>query len=343
MLLSCVASAQGGELVNLSVEIDGWTMMPIAENGATSHIIAARNEDETLTTDIDVVLYEKTADGWSGSAYDPSVTKEDAMIDLADEFGLPDPFGGEWHFDLDPEDVLEHMLPRVGFGKGFFVTDPLYVIAHQVDDPEPLAEGAEDAGLAAGSGAINTGSVSGGGADVGPPQPTDCGCDACIQDSIAAGVDASLADPTLDLDAIETIAHAESQNLLSCCIRWTWTANTWPWGPWYCSGGWALDPDFNSPIWNSGCSVNCHYERDVSRDRTRTRIRRTWGCARCAWVEICTETGQQKARATVDLSNFGCNLPAGFTCPATPDNPPACTDGPDTGVTHTDWAGTPPC
>ncbi len=145
------SGALAHDLVNISVEMDGWTMLPIADAGATTHIIATRNDDEALFTDIDVVLYEKTADGWSGSAYDPTITKEDALIDIANEFGLSDPMSGDWMIDLDQEDVLDYTLPRAAFGKGFFVTDPLYAIANHIDDPEPLAEGAEDAGLAAGS------------------------------------------------------------------------------------------------------------------------------------------------------------------------------------------------
>ena len=77
-----VSNATASDLVDMSVVMDGWTMLPIADAGATTHIIAARNDDEALATDIDVVLYEKTVDGWSGSAYDPSVTKEEAFIDI---------------------------------------------------------------------------------------------------------------------------------------------------------------------------------------------------------------------------------------------------------------------
>lgn len=311
----CSVAAGAADLVNLSVEIDGWTLMPIAENGATTHIIATRNDDETLTTDIDIVLYEKTATGWSGSAYDPSVTKEDAMIDLADEFGLSDPFGGDWHIDLDAVDVLDHVLPRVGFGKGFFVTDPLYVIAHQVDDPEPLAEGAEQSGLSAASGAANTGSISsgsGGGSDSGPPQSTDCGCDACIQDSIAAGVDASLSDPTLDLDAIELIAYAESQNFISCCIPWTWTVRTNPWSSWFCQGAWV----YTGPASTSGCN----WERTATRQQTRKRKHRTAGCTVCTWTQFRSESGTITTTTLRDPTTGVCNTPTGCGTPTSVDD-----------------------
>lgn len=313
ILAACSLTSGAADLVNLSVEIDGWTMMPIAENGATTHIIAARNDDEALTTDIDVVLYEKTTDGWAGSAYAPSVTKEDAILDLADEFALPDPFSGEWHIDLDAEDVLDHVLPRVGFGKGFFVTDPLYLIAHQMNDPEPLAEGAEDSGLPAGSSSINTGSISGG-TPIGDPQPVDgCGCEnACIQDSIAAGVDASLTDPSLDLDTIELLAFTESQNLLACCVPWTWTANTPPPGNWFCGPGssWSLD---------SQSVHGCTYRRTATRIVTRVRVKRCLNCTRHTWTQICIQTGDI-IHTTLRDTNGACVPPPSSTCGTPTDN-----------------------
>lgn len=309
-LLVATATTQAADIVNLSVEIDGWTMTPIVENGATTHIIATRNDDETLTTDVDVVLYERTANGWAGTAYDPSVTKEDAVLDLADEFGLPDPFGGKWHIDLDADDVLGHVLPRVGFGKGFFVTDPLYVIAHQLNDPEPLAEAAENSGLPAGSSAINTGSI-GGGAVADPPQPIGSCCDVCLQDSIAAGVDASLSDPTLDLDAIELIAYAESQSQSSCCWPWTWTTSTTETG---CTGTgpWVL---FDSDVASlgSGYQLQCRYRRPVTDTQTRNRIRRCADCTRIPFSQSRTRTGEQR---TIDSYEF--QSPPAPTCPAVP-------------------------
>lgn len=335
LVSACAWVATGADLVNLSVEIDGWTMMPIAENGATTHIIAARNEDETLTTDIDVVLYEKTATGWSGTAYHPSVTKEDAMIDIANEFGLSDPFGGEWLIDLDEIDVLDHVLPRVGFGKGFFVTDPLYVIAHQMNDPEPLVEAAESEGLAAGSGAANTGSISGGGGStpVGPGQPIGCGCDACIQDSIAAGVDASLSDPTLDLDAIESIAHIESQNQISCCLPWTWTTTTTTAG---CTGTgpWALF-DSDVVIIGGGYQLQCRYKRPVTDTQTRDRIRRCFDCTRIPFSQTRTRTGEQR---TIDSYEF--TSPPAPTCPAVPGFTGPCNL--TRVLTQTAWTPAPP-
>lgn len=327
VVLSCAAAAQGGEIVDFSVEVDGWTMMPIAENGATTHIIAARNEDETLTTDIDVVLYEKTIDGWSGSAYDPSVTKEDAMIDLADEFGLPDPFGGEWHFELDPEDVLEHMMPRVGFGKGFFVTDPLYVIANQIDDPEPLAEGAEDAGLPAGSGAINTGSLSGGGADVGPPVPTDCGCDACIQDAIFAAAEALLSELDMLVEDIHAVYTQELVDRGGCA----------------CNGGIVHSRRTNIPVWtcgpwrlidstpiSGGTGFSCKCERTMTRTITRNCVivcANSPGCPSFVYIQSRTQTSSE-IKFTVGET---CSPPAIGIC-----GPPS------TSVQTSGWVGSPP-
>ncbi len=316
VLLSGAAGClRASDLVNFSVEIDGWTMLPIAENGATTHIIAARNDDEALSTDIDVVLYEKTTNGWEGAAYDPSVTKEDAMIDLADEFGLSDPFGGEWQIDLDADDVLEFVLPRVGFGKGFFVTDPLYAVAQLLENPEPLAEAAEGSGEAAGSSAINTGNVSSGtgGSDAGGPQSTDCGCEnACIQTAIAVGADIYLAaDPTSQIEADDALDAADLaietylQTLFPCCRRRTVT-NTFNSGSWVC-GPWVPTGPASPVLLSEGLWV-CEYTRTSTRNQTRTRIRTCWDCTRCTWRENRTQTH------TESYSSEFYSI----------DNPPAC-------------------
>jgi hypothetical protein len=257
------------DLVDMSVEVDGWKMLPVSDLGLTTHIIAARVDDQLSTTDIDVVLYEKTAGGWSGTAYDPSVTKEDAMVDLAAELGLADPFGGTWQIVLDPSNSIGIASPRLAFGKGFFVDDPLYFIANQLPDPEPLAQLAESAGLAAGSGAINTGSI--GGTDIGGGQSTNCGCDACIQDSIAAGADAFLANPSMLVEEIDDVIGASlaASPGGGCCIERT-TCGPISFGPWSCTG-WSLN-DHNP---HTG---NCEYVRTAFRLQT---IRCSKICSDC--------------------------------------------------------------
>ncbi len=309
---SAVSSAS--ELVDMSVIMDGWTMLPIADAGATTHIIAARNDDEALTTDIDVVVYEKTLDGWSGSAYDPSVTKEDAFIDIADEFGLSDPFDGTWQIDLDEEDVFGFVLPRVAFGKGFFVTDPLYEIANHLDDPESLAQGAETAGLPAGSGAINTGSISGvspGGTDVGGGQPADCSCDACIQTAIAAGADALLIEPGFTSSQIDAVIDANLHQGAGCCPERV-TYGTVTNGAWICSA-WVFQETDPTPG-----GVTCRYKRDAFRLQSRTYT------IRCIGDDICTvlegtqnriESGTQTG-STLAATAAGCTPPVGVVCVA---------------------------
>jgi hypothetical protein len=327
LVAGCALTATAADLVNLSVEIDGWTMMPIAENGATTHIIAARNDDETLTTDIDVVLYEKTATGWSGWAYYPSVTKEDAMIDIADEFGLSDPFGGEWHIELDQVDVLDHVMPRVGFGKGFFMTDPLYQIADAMDDPEPLAEAAEDGGMAAGSGAANTGSFTNGGTPIGDPSPIgDCGCDACIQTTIASRVDQFYNQQLFTLaDASQSIVDDLAGLMLACC--WPSDVSSTTNGLWSC-GPWGPPTRTDS---SSIGSDNCLYERTVTRTRYKFGTIVCFDCTRLNYSQTCTETGTQTARTTVEDS-----VPCPVAGPDPADEPTECR--PYTGVTHTAWA-----
>ncbi len=313
-------------------------MMPIAENGETTLIIAARNDDEALATDIDVVLYEKMADGWAGSAYDPSVTKEDAMIDLANEFGLPDPFGGDWHIDLDIVDVLDYVLPRVGFGKGFFVTDPLFEIANHITDPNPLASAAEDAGQPAGSGGAVTGSapvtgVGDGGSNGGFPIPTDCGCDACFQDMLKLGADVYLAGGAQPFEDAEEAMNDYAELLLPCCRRRT--TSTIISTPWTC-GPWLSDPPVPNPLLPS--SFSCNYSRTAARTQTKKSIRRCWDCVRCTWTETRTQRGTQAFTALITVLP-----PATPSCPNPPVGAPPCGATPDSNGPWQPGAGTPCC
>lgn len=287
-------------------------MMPIAENGATTHIIAARNEDETLTTDIDVVLYEKTATGWSGTAYHPSVTKEDAMIDIANEFGLSDPFGGEWLIDLDEIDVLDHVIPRVPFGKGFFVTDPLHDIANQIDDPEPLAEAAESNGLAAGSGVVNTGSLSGSsaGTGIGGGVPTDCSCEACIQSTVAIVADLSLADASISDEQLADALRGLPGFSCPCCFSFTRRSTPSAWSNWACGAWGSPSPD---PI-----TGRCNFSTTSSRFQTRTITRYCFSCVSGSSTRTTTQFRTRSGALELVLlpdANGNCVAPAGCGAP----------------------------
>lgn len=290
------------DLVGFSVEIEGWSVLPISDAGETTHLIAARIEAETLTTDIDVVLYERFGDIWTASAYDPSITKEDAMLDLSSEFGLSDPFLDQWLVGLNEENVLDFILHRVPFGKGFFVTDPLYNVAQLLDDPEPLVEGAEDAGLAAGSGAINTGVLSGG-SDVGSPQPTN---EDCIYISIAAGVDAYLSDPDLNVEDIELIAHDEMEAMICFCIEWTWRGRAGAWSSWTCTG-WNL-------VASDPVAGTCTYSTYASRQRSASNRKRCYNCTVLNWTTFETQYGA--LTLTVPMGPGGsCSPPAACGAP----------------------------
>jgi len=343
------SGALAHDLVNISVEMDGWTMLPFADAGATTHIIATRNDNEALATDIDVVLYEKTINGWDGSAYDPSVTKEDALIDIANEFGLADPLGGSWQVDIDQANVLEFVLPRVGFGKGFFVTDPLFDIAIHIDDPEPLAQGAEDAGLPSGSGAINTGGISGGGlggSDAGGGQTVGgCGCDqACIQYMIAAGSDVyALSNPTTQEEADQALDDADLAMadyviaFFPCCRKRTVT-NSFNDGNWAC-GAWTLTNGPTPAGGQANYMFNCSYSRTATKTQTRTRIRTCRNCVRCTWRQTRTLTSvEQTTRSTVTA--FPPTLPV---CPPAPISGPGCSGFEVDDDLTTAWTPASPC
>jgi len=219
--------------------------------------------------------------------------------------------------------VLGFVLPRVGFGKGFFVTDPLYQIAHQVSDPEPLAEGAEEAGLPAGSGAINTGT------GVGPPTPVGgCGCSSgvCIQSGIAAGADALLIDPDLTSAQIDDFIEVDLQQSMACCIERR-TYGTITNGAWNCSAWRFLGTD------PTPGGVTCRYERDAFRLQSRSCSIRCIGEDSCTVITVTQnriQTGIQTGSTTATTA-AGCTPPTGVACVAGAF-----------GRTHTGWSPPPP-
>ena len=195
------------------------------------------------------------------------------MIDIANEFGLSDPFDDGWHLTLEREDVLGYMLPRAAFGKGFFIEDPLYFIAEMLDDPDPLVEAAELAGVAAGGGAINTGSF-GGGVGIGDPISNDCACggNPCIQYAVAAGADAFLIDQGLSVSEIDDIIGAYLENVPGgggCCIERI-TCGPLVTSGWNCSG-WVLT-DFAPTL------GECEWSRNVFRLQTINCVKKCSDC-----------------------------------------------------------------
>ncbi len=288
----CTSVSLGTDLAGVTVEVDGWTLVPLRDATAMTHMIAARDDDELRVTDIDVVLYIRTAAGWDAEAYDPSISKEDALLDLATEFVLPDPMNGDWMIDdLDVADVTGAAGDRAPFKTGFFTEDPLSEAASALDNPQPLIEAAESLGLASGGSLANSGNLT----NPIDPQPTGCSCAVinCLQDSISAGVDAMIADSTLTPEQIDAIMNEEMQIAFGCCIYWISY-----YGPsdWQTScGGWQLVDSNSIP----GGGTNCDYERDVTMIRTRLAFKQCWDCTRFFVVQTQTHTGCQSTRETV--------------------------------------------
>lgn len=232
------------------------------------------------------------------------------------------------------------MLPRAAFGKGFFVADPLYAIANHIEDPEPLAEGAEDAGLAAGSGSINTGGVSGGGSygggsDAGGGQSADgCGCDdACLQTMIAVGADVFIGGGGLSLDDADQAMTNYAEALFPCCRRRTTSTITST--PWTC-GAWLSSAPVQFPATQG--AYHCNYSRTSARTQTRTKIRTCWNCVRCTWTETRTQRGDQTHQSIIWVTP-----PATPTCPNPPTGAPACGGTPNSTGPWLPGVGTPCC
>lgn len=329
-LCATTLSVHAQDLVNLGVEIEGWDIQPLADVDGITHLIVARIDDAERTTDIDAVLYTLETDGsWSAEAYDPQMTKADALRDLSIEFSLPDPSSGDgWLIDVDPEDFIDYIVPRQPFGKGFFVTDPLYMIAHQVDDPEQLAEAAEQEGVAAASSAANTGAVFGGGGGTGAPGTVgmDCGCDdLCIQDAIADGASALIDDPSMSVSEVDSVIGDSLEARLMCCLpRITRCIHTY--GSWNCSG-W----QFQGTLQTTG-GVLCIYKRDVFRQQSRNCIRVCFNCNSFTFNQSRLQSGTEEQRTSA-TNSAACAPPPSGGCGSRGGNwsytnwsppPPAC-------------------
>jgi hypothetical protein len=311
------------ELVPISVEVDGWTILPIASDGATSHLIATRDDHMALATDIDVVLYGRTATGWLGSAYDPSVTLEDAAIDLAAEFGLTSPMEGSWLIDLDPAGITGHILPRADFESGFFTADPLYMIAVQLDDPDPLAEAAEQSGFPAATSTVNTGRTPAGPGTVypGEPQPIDENClrsGADVKDVIAAGMDAYASGTATNISEVQAAASTFESGTRACCLPITWTF----WSNTICTSAtpWTLST-YSIPVTILTLEHFCVYQRTVSGVQTRLRVKQCFDCTVLAFTQVRGVSQNQR----VETRSF-------YTLPAAP---PPCPGPPSSQCTLT--------
>lgn len=285
--------ASASEYAGVTVNIDGWTIVPVHDTTATTHLIALRDNDGARATDIDTVVYERTATGWDAEAYAPGVSKEDAMLHVASELGLADPMSLDWELGLEAAGVTGAPVSRAPFGKGFFVSDPLFDVADAMDDPTPLADAAEQLGLPSAASVVTTGGVS---IDpVGDPIGIgDCGCSPlCIQAPIADGVDAYLFDATVDFQAAESLARAAVQANSNCCLWWIWTSQpTWTvsCGPWY----------FHEyTISSNNQAKNCRYRRIVTEVGTRFRIKVCWDCSMVSVTQTRTITDCQGGRETV--------------------------------------------
>lgn len=320
----CVLAAAGGfavagEYAGVTVEVDGWTIIPVHDTVATTHLIALRDDDALRATDIDAVLYTRTASGWDAKAYAPGVSKADALVDLAADLGLGDPMALDWELGVDPSGLTGGDFTRAPFGKGFFLSDPLYPAAAAMADPEPLAEFVEALGGASASSAVHTGSVT-------PIDEPDIGgtgeggCVTALQDALAFGLDAMIADPTVDLVEVDNLTQWYSQSNFACCWPRTWTNWQGPWSAWDCVGGtgWA----FTGRTLLPGGQDNCNFKRQVQRSRMRTRVRRCFNCSQTAVHQTQTQTGWQVG--------VGGPVLRGAPCPAGPNAPwPNCNAGPN--------------
>lgn len=325
MIALTSSACAAGEYAGVTVEVDGWTLIPVHDSIATTHMIALRDDDELRMTDIDSVLYTRTPTGWDGAAYAPGVSKEDALVDMAADLGLSDPMALDWELNIQAADLTGGQVERAAFGSGFFASDPLYAAATAMDDPEPLAEMIETLGGASASSAANTTKNP-----VGDPIPGntgDCdndsgGCLIAPQESIAFGIDAMLAGQASDIIEAEGLANDHDLAFSCCCRPSTWTNWLGPWSSWDCVGGTSATWQFD--LWylsSTGQQKTCQFKRLVYRSQQRTRVKRCFNCNQYAVHQTRTEYGWQVDQAAPVLATD--------PCPSSPSSSMLCTDPPN--------------
>lgn len=168
--------------------------------------------------------------------------------------------------------------------------------------------------------------VGGGVGEVGEVDP-------CQPDAVLDAAMAGFAVPVTDFNA--TFQAAMTASCSSWCIyRWTSVINAW--GSWSC-GPWGLDPAYTSPVPStSPCFDVCHYTRTITRTRKKYVITVHWDCSVTLSSYTQTETGEQKGRCNVDLSDFNC-VHGARGCPGCDLSDILCSSGPNGTTTRTGW------
>ncbi len=308
-----------------------WTFTPIlvTENEQTQvhSFLALKDPASTVGTNITVVWYLHASEGgWAPVAWN---TQDHWQVikSIKDVLAIPDWEDNLWQtFQGPPEvQVATAEMPKA-FVSGVLSDDPL-VIPLSSQTNQTMLDLLVNLGYAAASVPVDDSSE------------TQC-TSAEVIDAMQTGVNSFVAAPATDAtSAAQTATAALATCQMQFCIAWNWygtpTCGAWACGAW---GPESANPPGAGPIQNGACSDICHYERTTTRTCSRTKTHQAWDCTQTGWTQYRTDTGEQKGRCDIDLSNAGCvhfalPCPTATTCLAGV----ACAPSPST-IVYGTWA-----
>jgi len=311
-----------GVRITLGEEGRRWTLVPTLLDGKVESFLALR-EDMAYGENLTAVWYRKVAaadgtESWETKAFeDQDQSKAIRAVKLA--LALGDSTDESWPVAVAAVAAAEPE-PMV---KGVLESDALAPLVADLEDPQPIVEMLEDAGLkAAWIGPLEGGQLA----------TAEPGVVACPQHVVLAALASGVEASSVAGADLEAVAFAKLQaGCLGICLPWTWTsAGPTPWSPWVCLG-WQVT---QGPQYTH-CGITCHYERMVVRSRTRVRTQRRLDCTRVSWTQTQTQDGSQTGRCTDDLADEGCDSQP--PCPPAPCNPATTSCEPTTGVSSSGW------
>lgn len=289
------------EIARQYIELDGWGIIALVDggpNGAqTEALVLMRLGPAPVPgANISAVLAERTATGWSASAWvddDPNAV----AWWLSQTFALPAPTdeGEPWLFPyIDPEVALT-VAPAEApepFGEGVLLASPWSALVAALAEPLPVVAALEELGQPA---AASAGTVSGPIGEPGVGPIDECGglhiiSPEQVWSAIAAGIDAEIAEPGTGDQAMDDFLA------IACCWKRTVVRRTNP--PWTCATG---------PFPGGGGAV-CSYN-GCTRTVIETRTTINWDC---------TVTGPTSVTTVETKDPLDCPGGAGVPCPSTP-------------------------
>ncbi len=287
-LSMCGGSSFGQSLGLISIELDGWSYLPVIDQGDVEAIVCLRSQESGLS--INALWCEPSGDGaWSALAWEGASPEEISSF-VFDHVGATaetlDNLALLWPVEIDPALVLIYLQNPVNpapFGDGVFLGDVLELLIS--DYPEVL-EPLESVGYSAVSslsGSSISGGTFGGGTPSQPPVRKDDECVAAVELLNILEISFESTDVSIDIFSQVFEDEMAAANSNCGCVEKTVALSSTGWvytcGPWIQTA--VIQP---GGLTNTDCKFN--FERTVSGINTKIRKHTYPNCS----TATCTQT-----------------------------------------------------